>query len=71
MFLSTILKPASLAGRLTVWYTITSTALFLGAITVIYFLTAAVLLNQVDEDLDEFNEIFREQTLDELWRQLQ
>jgi len=75
MSLSAILKPPSLAGRLTVWYTIVSTALFVVAIATVYFLTATVLLNQVDEDLEEdiqeFNDIFREQSVVELWRELQ
>ena len=75
MSLSTILKPPSLAGRLTVWYTIVSTLLFLVAVSTIYFLTAAVLLNQVDadllEDIDEFNESFRTEGMVGFWRELQ
>ncbi len=75
MSLSTILKPASLAGRLTVGYTIASTALFLIAVATVYFLTATVLLNQVDEDLvediEEFNESFRREGMVGLWRELQ
>lgn len=75
MSLSAILKPPSLAGRLTVWYTIVSTTLFLLAIGTIYFLTSTVLLNQVDDDLeddiDEFNEIFRQQGIVGLWQDLQ
>ncbi|MDA1372168.1 MAG: HAMP domain-containing sensor histidine kinase [Proteobacteria bacterium] len=75
MSLNTILKPASLAGRLTVWYTGVSTLLFLSAIGTIYFLTSTVLLNQVDEDLDddlqEFNAIYREEGIVPLWQELQ
>jgi len=75
MFLNTILKPRSLAGRLTLWYTLVSTLLFMVAIGVIYLLTATVLLNQVDsdlvEDIAEFNDIYRERSIVELWRQLQ
>ena len=75
MFLSAILKPPSLAGRLTVWYTIVSTALFTVAIATVYFLTATVLLNQVDEDLEEdieeFNESFRREGMVGFWREMQ
>ncbi len=74
MFLSTMYKPPSLAGRLTVWYTLVSTSLFALTIALIYFLTAAALLNQVDEDLEEdvaeFNFILREQGLEGLWADL-
>ena len=75
MFLSAIFKPATLAGRLTVWYTLVSTLLFSSTIGVIYLLTATVLQNQVDadlvEDIEEFNDIYRERSIVELWRQLQ
>jgi heavy metal sensor kinase len=75
MFLSTIFRPSSLAGRLTVWYTLVSTALFLAAIALIYFLTSRALLDQVDEDLEEdiaeFNLMLQKQGLENLWSNLQ
>ncbi|NKB34896.1 MAG: HAMP domain-containing protein [Pseudomonadales bacterium] len=75
MSLSAIVKPESLAGRLTVWYTFVSSILFLFAIGTIYFLTSTVLLNQVDEDLEddleEFNELYVAQGIVPLWQELQ
>ncbi|MCH8174660.1 MAG: HAMP domain-containing histidine kinase [Proteobacteria bacterium] len=75
MTLAMIFRPASLAGRLTLWYTLISTALFLVAIATVYFLTAAVLLNQVDEDLEEdieeFNLSFRREGMVGFWQELQ
>ena len=75
MSLSAIIKPASLAGRLTVWYTFTSTILFLFAIGTIYFLTSTVLLNQVDEDLEddieEFDALFSREGIVPLWQELE
>ena len=68
-------KPSTLAGRLTVLYTLISSLLFLSVIALIYFLTSAALLTQVDEDLqediEEFGFILREQGIEELWQQLQ
>ncbi|PCI74881.1 MAG: hypothetical protein COB20_14160 [SAR86 cluster bacterium] len=74
MFLNTIAKPDSLAGRLTLWYTIISSCLFLLAIGLVYVLTSSSLLDQVDEDLEEdiaeFNLILNERGLSELWSEL-
>lgn len=74
MSLSTMIRPASLAGRLTVWYTFISVVLFATAIGIIYFLTSAVLLNQVDEDLEddleEFNALYAAQGIVPLWQDL-
>ncbi len=75
MSLSTILKPPSLAGRLTVWYTLVSTLLFLLAIATIYLFTGSVLSRQVDEDLlediTEFEDLLLQRGLDGMWQQLQ
>lgn len=75
MFLNTIAKPRSLAGRLTLWYTVVSSGLFFSTLALIYFLTAEALLNQVDEDLiediEEFDFNFQDQGLNALWADLQ
>ena len=74
MFLSTIAKPPSLAGRLTLWYTLVSSGLFLAAVAFIYLLTSSALLDQVDDDLEEdileFSFILGIRGLDELWSEL-
>ncbi len=74
MFLNMTAKPKSLAGRLTLWYTLVSTCLFLAAVALIYLLTASALLDQVDDDLEEdileFNSILSMRGLSELWSEL-
>ena len=74
MFLNMTAKPKSLAGRLTLWYTLVSTCLFLAAVALIYLLTASALLDQVDDDLEEdileFNSILSMRGLSELWSAL-
>lgn len=74
MFSNTIPKPQSLAGRLTLWYSLVSSGLFLVAAVLVYLLTANSLLNEVDEDLEEdiaeFNFSLNENSLDELWSEL-
>ena len=63
--------PATLAGRLTLWYTGLSAASFLLVFGMAYFLVAAVLLEQVDddlvEDIEEFDFIFSQQGLAGMW----
>lgn len=74
MFLNTISKPQSLAGRLTLWYTLASSTLFLAALALIYLLTSGSLLDEVDEDLEEdlveYASILSNLGVDELWSEL-
>lgn len=71
---STIAKPRTLAGRLTLWYTLVSSGLFICAVALIYLLTSAALLSEVDDDLEEdiaeFGLILSMRGLDELWSEL-
>tara|TARA_B110000858_G_scaffold194218_1_gene248180 strand:+ start:29283 stop:30683 length:1401 start_codon:yes stop_codon:yes gene_type:complete len=68
------LKPKTLAVRLTLWYSLISTGLFLASLSILYFLVAAALLNAVDEDLvediDEFNIQFQSTSTTDFWLEL-
>ncbi|MBT8147103.1 MAG: HAMP domain-containing histidine kinase [Gammaproteobacteria bacterium] len=67
--------PATLATRLTLWYTLLSTLSFVAVFLLAYFLVATLLLRQVDDDLvedvEEFSAVFNELGLEGLWLQLQ
>jgi len=63
--------PATLAARLTLWYTGLSTLSFLIVFLLAYYLVSTVLLEQVDDDLiedvAEFNNIYRQLGLEGMW----
>jgi len=67
--------PATLAARLTFWYTGLSTLSFLLVFILAYYLVSAVLLQQVDddlvEDIEEFNSSFRQLGLEGMWTELE
>jgi signal transduction histidine kinase len=67
--------PATLAGRLTLWYTLLSTLSFLLVFTVAYFLVGTVLSEQVDddlvEDIEEFNQLYRQLGYEGMWAEMQ
>ena len=67
--------PATLATRLTLWYTLFSSLSFVAVCLLAYLLVATLLITQVDddlvEDIDEFNLYYRELGLEGLWSQLE
>jgi len=67
--------PATLATRLTLWYTLLSTLSFVLVFVLAYALVATLLLRQVDddlvEDIEEFNDSFIGFGLEGMWSQLQ
>jgi len=67
--------PKTLAARLTIWYSLLSSLSFLVVFVLAYLLVSTLLLQQVDddlvEDIDEFNMMYRDLGSVGMWEQLE